>query len=66
MEVECLQKVFTLMYNMFPWLGPWIKNLTRLKKNIADTKMEVTELARGLKETLNPQMCRGFVDSFLG
>ncbi|XP_041735066.2 cytochrome P450 2K1 isoform X2 [Coregonus clupeaformis] len=53
------------MYNMFPWLGPWIKNLTRLKKNVADMKMEVTELVRGLKETLNPQMCRGFVDSFL-
>eukprot|EP00063_Salmo_salar_P083303 XP_014058138.1 PREDICTED: cytochrome P450 2K3-like [Salmo salar] len=53
------------MYNMFPWLGPWINNLTRLKKNIADMKMEVTELVRGLKETLNPQMCRGFVDSFL-
>ncbi|XP_031669594.1 cytochrome P450 2K1-like [Oncorhynchus kisutch] len=54
-----------LMYNMFPWLGPWINNLTRLKKNVADLKMEVTELARGLKETLNPHMCRGFVDSFL-
>eukprot|EP00063_Salmo_salar_P083302 XP_014058137.1 PREDICTED: cytochrome P450 2K1-like [Salmo salar] len=53
------------MYNMFPWLGPWINNLTRLKKNIADMKMEVTDLVRGLKETLNPQMCRGFVDSFL-
>uniref|UniRef100_A0AAZ3R8E7 Cytochrome P450 2K1-like n=1 Tax=Oncorhynchus tshawytscha TaxID=74940 RepID=A0AAZ3R8E7_ONCTS len=53
------------MYNMFPWLGPWINNLTRLKNNIADMKMEVTELVRGLKETLNPHMCRGFVDSFL-
>ncbi|XP_042168397.1 cytochrome P450 2K1-like [Oncorhynchus tshawytscha] len=53
------------MYNMFPWLGPWIKNLMRLKKNVADMKMEVTELVRGLKETLNPHMCRGFVDSFL-
>ncbi|XP_071265543.1 cytochrome P450 2K1-like isoform X2 [Salvelinus alpinus] len=53
------------MYNMFPWLGPWINNLTRLKKNVADMKMEVTELVRVLKESLNPQMCRGFVDSFL-
>uniref|UniRef100_A0A4W5MUX8 Uncharacterized protein n=1 Tax=Hucho hucho TaxID=62062 RepID=A0A4W5MUX8_9TELE len=50
---------------MFPWLGPWINNLTRLKKSMADMKIEVTELVRGLKETLNPQMCRGFVDSFL-
>ncbi|XP_031670137.1 cytochrome P450 2K1-like isoform X1 [Oncorhynchus kisutch] len=53
------------VYNMFPWLGPWINDLTRLKKNIADMKMKVTELVRGLKETLNPHMCRGFVDSFL-
>ncbi|XP_070958693.1 cytochrome P450 2K1-like isoform X2 [Oncorhynchus clarkii lewisi] len=53
------------MYNMFPWLGPWINDLTHLKNNVADMKMEVTELVRGLKETLNPHMCRGFVDSFL-
>uniref|UniRef100_A0A8C7LGR0 unspecific monooxygenase n=1 Tax=Oncorhynchus kisutch TaxID=8019 RepID=A0A8C7LGR0_ONCKI len=36
-----------------------------LNNNIADMKMKVTELVRGLKETLNPHMCRGFVDSFL-
>ncbi|KAK6312317.1 hypothetical protein J4Q44_G00179810 [Coregonus suidteri] len=53
------------MYNMFPWLGPWIKNLTSLKEIVVDMKMEVGKLVRGLKETLNPQMCRGFVDSFL-
>ncbi|XP_034151473.1 cytochrome P450 2K1 isoform X3 [Esox lucius] len=53
------------IYNMFPWLGPWIKNLMLIKKNIVDWKTEVMEIVRGLKETLNPQMCRGFVDSFL-
>ena len=50
---------------MFPWLGPLLKNKTLILKNIADNKGEMKELVRGLKETLNPQMCRGFVDSFL-
>ncbi|XP_071022148.1 cytochrome P450 2K1-like [Oncorhynchus clarkii lewisi] len=50
---------------MFPWLGPLLKNKTLILKNIADNKGEMEELVRGLKETLNPQMCRGFVDSFL-
>ncbi|KAL0993448.1 hypothetical protein UPYG_G00108030 [Umbra pygmaea] len=53
------------VYNMFPWLGPWIKNIKHIKKNVANMKVEVTGIIRGLKETLNPQMCRGFVDSFL-
>ncbi|XP_034151480.1 cytochrome P450 2K1-like [Esox lucius] len=53
------------IYNMFPWLGPWIKNLMVAKKNIVDWKSEVMEIIRGLKETLNPEMSRGFVDSFL-
>ncbi|XP_031650548.1 cytochrome P450 2K1 [Oncorhynchus kisutch] len=53
------------LYNMFPWLGPLLKNKTLILKNIADNKGEMKELVRGLKETLNPQMCRGFVDSFL-
>ncbi|XP_038842364.1 cytochrome P450 2K1-like [Salvelinus namaycush] len=53
------------LYNMFPWLGPWLKSRKLLLKNIENNKKEMGELVRGLKETLNPQMCRGFVDSFL-
>ncbi|XP_029574380.1 cytochrome P450 2K1 [Salmo trutta] len=53
------------LYNMFPWLGPLVKNKRLIIKNIADNKEEMKELVKGLKETLNPQMCRGFVDSFL-
>uniref|UniRef100_A0A4W5MTV3 Uncharacterized protein n=1 Tax=Hucho hucho TaxID=62062 RepID=A0A4W5MTV3_9TELE len=53
------------LYNMFPWLGPWLKSRKILLKNIKNNKKEMGELVRGLKETLNPQMCRGFVDSFL-
>uniref|UniRef100_A0A8C7NI23 Cytochrome P450 2K1-like n=1 Tax=Oncorhynchus mykiss TaxID=8022 RepID=A0A8C7NI23_ONCMY len=53
------------LYNMFPWLGPWLKSKKLLLKNIENNKKEMEELVRGLKETLNPHMCRGFVDSFL-
>ncbi|XP_010897917.4 cytochrome P450 2K1-like [Esox lucius] len=53
------------IYNMFPWLGPWIKNLKYIKKNVVGAKADLMEIVRGLKETLNPQMSRGFVDSFL-
>uniref|UniRef100_A0A3P8YG26 unspecific monooxygenase n=2 Tax=Esox lucius TaxID=8010 RepID=A0A3P8YG26_ESOLU len=53
------------IYNMFPWLGPWIKNLMYIKKNVVEAKADLMEIVRGLKETLNTQMCRGFVDSFL-
>ncbi|XP_014049738.1 cytochrome P450 2K1 isoform X1 [Salmo salar] len=53
------------LYNMFPWLGPWLKSRKLLLKNIENNMKEMGELVRGLKETLNPQMCRGFVDSFL-
>ncbi|XP_070958697.1 cytochrome P450 2K1-like isoform X2 [Oncorhynchus clarkii lewisi] len=53
------------LYNMFPWLGPWLKSKKLLLKNIENNKKEMEELVRGMKETLNPHMCRGFVDSFL-
>ncbi|CAB1330209.1 unnamed protein product [Coregonus sp. 'balchen'] len=53
------------LYNIFPWLGPLLKSRTRIIKNVTNNQEEMMELVRGLKETLNPQMCRGFVDSFL-
>uniref|UniRef100_A0AAZ3SX61 Uncharacterized protein n=2 Tax=Oncorhynchus tshawytscha TaxID=74940 RepID=A0AAZ3SX61_ONCTS len=60
-----VDRVLYYLYNMFPWLGPWLKSRKLLLKNIENNKKEMEELVRGLKETLNPQMCRGFVDSFL-
>ncbi|KAM6957907.1 LOW QUALITY PROTEIN: phospholipid-transporting ATPase ABCA3 [Aplochiton taeniatus] len=53
------------VYNMFPWLGPWISELKTIRRNVVNTTREVKELISQLKESLNPQMCRGFVDSFL-
>ncbi|XP_071760266.1 cytochrome P450 2K1-like [Centroberyx gerrardi] len=53
------------VYNAFPWLGPWLKTLRNLLRNVEDNKEETKRLIKGLKETLNPQMCRCFIDSFL-
>ncbi|KAJ8017124.1 hypothetical protein DPEC_G00014500 [Dallia pectoralis] len=53
------------LYNIFPWLGRLLESKRRIFKNDYDNKKEICDLVSGLKETLNPQMCRGFVDSFL-
>lgn len=34
-------------------------------KNVEDNKAEVKRIIGNLKETLNPEMCRCFVDAFL-
>ncbi|XP_034384146.1 cytochrome P450 2K1-like isoform X1 [Cyclopterus lumpus] len=52
-------------YNLFPWLGKWIPNKQEMHSLIVANKKQNLRLFSRLKETLNPQMCRGFVDSFL-
>ncbi|KAJ8361265.1 hypothetical protein SKAU_G00177900 [Synaphobranchus kaupii] len=57
------------LYNMFPSLrwccDKWLVKRTQFLKN-TDTGIEdIKGLVQGLKDTLNPQDCRGFVDSFL-
>nr|XP_015801058.2 cytochrome P450 2K1 [Nothobranchius furzeri] len=53
------------IYNMFPWLVGWIKNRQVIKNNSEMSIRDVRDLIQQLKETLNPQMCRGLVDCFL-
>ncbi|XP_056158083.1 cytochrome P450 2K3-like, partial [Lampris incognitus] len=53
------------LYNVFPWLGNWVKSWRMMMKNIKMNTREIRGLIRHLKETLNPYMCRGIVDSFL-
>ncbi|XP_071371687.1 cytochrome P450 2K1-like [Centroberyx affinis] len=53
------------LYNTFPWLANWIKSRKLILKNVEKNILDVRDLVKHLKETLNPQMCRGFVDSFL-
>ncbi|XP_044036826.1 cytochrome P450 2K1-like isoform X2 [Siniperca chuatsi] len=54
-----------LIYNMFPWLGPFLKSWRDLMKNVEENKVETKSIIADLKETLNPDMCRCFVDAFL-
>ncbi|KAM9339419.1 cytochrome P450 2K1-like [Symphorus nematophorus] len=53
------------MYNMFPWIFKWVGNRREVQKITAFIIKENLALFSQLKETLNPQMCRGFVDAFL-
>lgn len=53
------------LYNMFPRLFGWIKNRQNMLKNVELTVKDNKDLIGHLKDTLNPHMCRGFVDCFL-
>nr|XP_043904803.1 cytochrome P450 2K4-like [Solea senegalensis] len=52
------------LYNIFPWCRKLFNN--KVFRDAADANAAQNQkLFRRLKETLNPQMCRGFVDAFL-
>ncbi|KAM6913382.1 cytochrome P450 2K1-like [Lycodopsis pacificus] len=53
------------LYNIYPWIFQWVSNRMRLRKNVAESRKQIKQLIGRLQETLNAQMCRGFVDSFL-
>lgn len=53
------------LYNNFPKLFSWIRVRMEVMENMAANKKHMTELIKGLQDTLDPQMCRGVVDSFL-
>ncbi|XP_041814154.1 cytochrome P450 2K1-like [Chelmon rostratus] len=53
------------MYNLFPWIGGWINTKKEILKSVSANKQQNSRLFSRLKETLNPQMCRGLVDAFL-
>ncbi|XP_067237353.1 cytochrome P450 2K1-like isoform X2 [Chanodichthys erythropterus] len=54
-----------MLYNTFPWLGPFLNSKRIIVRNVLKNRAEVTKLINELLETLNPQDLRGFVDSFL-
>ncbi|XP_005753176.1 cytochrome P450 2K1-like [Pundamilia nyererei] len=53
------------MYEMFPSILKWTADRNEGFKLAAANKMQNRAFFHRLKETLNPQMCRGFVDAFL-
>ncbi|XP_037834548.1 cytochrome P450 2K1 [Kryptolebias marmoratus] len=57
--------VSIMIYNLCPWLGPFLKNWRDMMKNIEANKAHLRKLISDLKETLDPEICRCFVDAFL-
>ena len=53
------------LYNSFPWMGKWIKTLTLLMNNVEVQVKHFRESIHQLKASLNPEMCRCLIDSFL-
>ncbi|XP_027897294.1 cytochrome P450 2K4-like [Xiphophorus couchianus] len=53
------------LYNTFPRLVGWIKSRQVMLKNGETTMRKIKDLTQKLKETLNPQICRGLIDCFL-
>ncbi|XP_061568787.1 cytochrome P450 2K1-like [Cololabis saira] len=53
------------IYNLFPCLGPFLQVRSNLMKNVEDGKRDLRKIIADLKETLEPEICRGFVDAFL-
>ncbi|XP_035035736.2 cytochrome P450 2K1-like isoform X1 [Hippoglossus stenolepis] len=53
------------IYNMFPRLVGWIRNRQLILQNVQSSIRDVKELIKQLRETLNPNSCRGLVDCFL-
>lgn len=53
------------MYNLFPWLFKWISSRREFHRLSASIRQKNLEMFRHLKETFNPQRCRGLVDAFM-
>nr|QLC36630.1 cytochrome P450 2K4-like [Kryptolebias hermaphroditus] len=53
------------VYNCFPWLGPFLKDWRDYIKHVKASREDVKQIIADLKETLDPEVCRCFVDAFL-
>ncbi|KAM7368360.1 hypothetical protein PAMP_014583 [Pampus punctatissimus] len=53
------------LYNLFPWIGKLFSEKKEFLRLYQYNKKQNLELFSRLKETFNPQMCRGFIDAFL-
>ncbi|XP_037544481.1 cytochrome P450 2K3-like [Nematolebias whitei] len=63
--IHLIGSVSLQIYNFMPWLGPFFKNWKNVMKNVEDGKADAWKKIVDLKETLNPELCRCFVDAFL-
>ncbi|XP_034004040.1 cytochrome P450 2K1-like isoform X3 [Trematomus bernacchii] len=50
------------VFNLFPWIGKFVAHRKEINMLISANTKQNQHLFSRLKETLNPQMCRGYVD----
>ncbi|XP_061893175.1 cytochrome P450 2K1-like isoform X2 [Entelurus aequoreus] len=62
--IRLVASVSLLIYNVFPKLGPWLKNWRDLTKNVEDFKQHLLHIINKQRDTFNPDICRCFVDAF--
>lgn len=53
------------MYDLFPWLFKWISNRKEFHRLSDSSRQKNLQMLKHLKETLNPQRCRGLTDAFM-
>ncbi|XP_056117727.1 cytochrome P450 2K1-like [Rhinichthys klamathensis goyatoka] len=64
-SVRILGSAPMMLYNIFPWLGPFLNSKRIIVRNLLKHRAEMTRLFTGRLETLNPHDRRGIVDTFL-
>ncbi|KAK2916848.1 hypothetical protein Q8A67_001222 [Cirrhinus molitorella] len=64
-NIRMIGSAMIQVYNMYPFLGPWMKTWRKLMENMESNKREIKGLVKVLQETLNPLDSRGLIDSFL-
>ncbi|KAM9354927.1 cytochrome P450 2K1-like [Pholidichthys leucotaenia] len=64
-RLKLLTSTSVMMYNWLPWLFKWVANRKEYHRLVAANIKHNLTIFSQLKETLNPQKCRCFVDAFL-
>ncbi|KAM6965912.1 cytochrome P450 2K1-like [Tautogolabrus adspersus] len=64
-NTQLMGSVSIQLYNFFPRLFGWLGVRKQLLESSFTNRRCIKELIQGLQESVNPHMCRGFVDSFL-
>nr|XP_015801054.2 cytochrome P450 2K1-like [Nothobranchius furzeri] len=54
-----------MIYNLFPRLGPFLKNWRNVMQNVNDNKAHLRRIVANRKESLDPGICKCFIDAFL-
>ncbi|XP_026209682.1 cytochrome P450 2K1-like [Anabas testudineus] len=54
-----------MLYNLFPWLGPYIPAWRKLMKNVEINRAEIRSKIEDLKKSWDPDVCGNFVDAFM-